>query len=435
MLAKFFNWTRLSIVVGILASLLVAVPVQAGGIQSNPIDESASFVAPPRPVLLSPAKGALVKNLTPVLKWKDNGAHYYRIQVASDNIFLNLVKDDIFTRDQIIAGILYAPTLPPGKRLFWRVQGYSATDEPSPWSPVWNIRTPLLSPTLVSPTNTEPLLIDRPTFVWNAASNATLYRLQASVSPNFSTLLVNVAVDTTQYTVPQDLPQNRTIYWRVRGRNTLLAGPWSLKWSFKTGNPPSVPVLISPANAALVRDFEPLFNWNNSTTPTGVTIKHYELQVDDNNDFSSLVIEETVTVSEFQAASALPSETKFFWRVRAIGTHDISGLDHTSGWSPRWSFTTSIPTPTSFTMIPGATNVLQPSFDWDDSTGTAVSGYTIQVSTKADFSTLIINVTKPTSVYAMTKDLPANKPIYVRVRANGTNGPSAWATLDFTIVP
>lgn len=422
MSSKFFKWTRLCVLMGVLASLLVAMPAQA----------SNSFAAPPRPVLLTPKKGVLVKSLTPPLKWKLNGAHHYRIQIATDSLFLNLVKDEFITEEQISSGVVYAPTVPAGRRLYWRVRGLSATDEASPWSAVWNFKTPLLSPTLVSPTNAEVLTTDRPTLDWNVSSNATQYLLQVSTSKTFASLLLSKTLNApqTEYSFTKDLPQNRTIYWRVKAKNKLLAGPWSAKWTFKTGNPPTVPVLISPGNGSLVTDFTPLFNWNNSTNPSGTTFLRYELQVDDNDDFSSPEIEETTTPateSQFTAVSDLASETKFYWRVRAI--NEISAVEHTSAWSARWSFTTSKPAPTGLIVLP---NALKPTFDWDDSASAGVTGYTIQISTRADFGTLLINSTSPNSSYTPGSNLPAGKLLYWRVRVNGTNGPSGWSYEEYT---
>jgi hypothetical protein len=61
-----------------------------------------------------------------------------------------------------------------------------------------------------------------------------------------------------------------------------------------------------------------------------------------------------------------------------------------------------------------------------------IKSYTIQVSTNASFSTLLLNTTTPNSFYTMTKNLPAGKVLYWRVRVNGDNGPSAWTTTQYT---
>lgn len=423
---RFLNWIRAYLLIGLLASMLNAMPAQASAIHY-----SKSFAAPAKPVLVSPAKGTLVKTITPTLKWKVvNGATYYRVQVAYDSGFGDLVKDDTTTN------VAYVPTLPPGTRFYWRVRAFNASDEASPWSAVWNFKTPLVPPVLVAPTAGEVLFTDRPTFEWNPVFTATQYILQVSAQSTFSTLLVNTTVKatqpTTKYTMTKDLPQNKTLYWRVRSKSSTLTSGWSPKQTFKTGNPPSVPVLVAPALDALVNDYTPLFNWNNSTVPSVGTFKQYEIQVDDNNDFSSPEVDTTttpVTESQYTHGLDLASNTKYFWRVRAVQT--IDGNDHFSGWSKVWSFRAAIPAPTGLTVIP---NGLKPTFQWDDATATpsgTISGYTIQISAKQDFSTLLVNSTPVNSQYTPGSNLPAGKTLYFRVRVNGANGPSAWSSGQF----
>jgi hypothetical protein len=323
------------------------------------------------------------------------------------------------------------------------MKAVNAVSEESNWSATWNFRTPLVPPVLVAPAADESLLTDRPTFSWDPVLTATQYILQVSAVSNFSTLLVNTTVKTTEYSMTKDLPQNKTIYWRVRSKSSTLTSAFSAKQSFKTGNPPTAPALLTPANGALVNDYTPLLDWKNSTTPTtpiNTVFKRYEIQVDDNNDFSSPEINtvttlDDITDSDFTPDTDLASNTKFYWRVRAVNTNDPNPDEHVSGWSTVWSFRTIISAPTTLAMVP-TTNVLRPSFDWDDAIATPsgiIKSYNIQVSTSPTFSTLIVNSTTVLSTYKMASNLPTGKTIYWRVRVNGTNGPSAWSNSQFVM--
>lgn len=380
------------------------------------------------PVLLSPAPGALVNSLQPVLDWKDSNpaAHHYQVQIATNSGFTALVINENDVADSTFT----PPTaLTPGKLYYWRVRAFNINGVASGWSAVRTFKTPLAQPVLVLPTEGEFLLTDRPTFEWSPVSGATSYILQVSRVENFSTLLVNTTLNTTEYSMSKDLPQNRDLLWRVRAKTSAVNSPWSVKGTFKTGNPPSVPVLVAPVNGILSKDYTPRFNWNNSTLPSGTMFKHYELQVADNNQFTSRVIETTTAISEFTPLSDLASNTKFYWRVRAVNTDN-----HTSGWSPVWSFRTALQAPQALTMIPGETNLQRPSFEWEAPTGTgAITGYTIQVSTSANFSTLLENRTVKDPTHVMGRNLPFDRLIYWRVRVNGVNGPSAWAVEQFSI--
>jgi hypothetical protein len=144
------------------------------------------------------------------------------------------------------------------------------------------------------------------------------------------------------------LPQNKTVFWRVRAKTSDVMGPWSAVWSFTTGNPPGVPVLLSPPNGALIRRTTLLFDWKDSTLPPETLFKEYAIQVDDDKDFSSPVVDTTTAPgdlgdSDLALDFALPANSKFYWRVKAVNT--VNGMDHSSGWSAIWSFRTVLLAP------------------------------------------------------------------------------------------
>lgn len=389
-------------------------------------------------ILVAPLSGTLTSTLQPSLDWKDaiSDVYQYQIQIAENNKFSSSIVDETN-----IAVSTFTPpmNLFPGKLYYWRVKTFNSFGDASKWSTVWTFKTPLAQPVMISLTGAEPLLIDRPTFEWSAVDGATSYILQVSAVNNFSTLLVNTTLNTTNYTMTKDLPQNKTLFWRVRAKSPAVSSPWSVKGSFKTGNPPGVPVLVAPTHNALVKNYTPKFDWKNSTIPTGTTFKHYEFQWDDNSGFSS---PESATTtlgdrlnSDFTPETSLASNTKFYWRVRAVNTvvNPVTSTEeeHVSGWSPVWSLRTVVSAPTGLTITPGDPNPLRPSFTWDSVTGPgAITGYTIQISTRADFSTLLVNSTTPNPFYGMTKNLPAGKMLYWRVRVNGANGPSIWSPTE-----
>jgi large repetitive protein len=76
---------------------------------------------------------------------------------------------------------------------------------------------------------------------------------------------------------------------------------------------------------------------------------------------------------------------------------------------------------------------LKPAFDWSDVAG--ATGYTIQVSIVPTFLVLVVNkvIGTATPQYIPTVNLPAGILLYWRVRANGTNEPSAWSVETLTM--
>ncbi len=264
----------------------------------------------------------------------------------------------------------------------------------------------------------------RPNFHWPAIPGAKSYTLQASTSTSFSSLLVDKDLSSTSYALQSALPSNKQIYWRVK---TNTGSPIYMpkgRLGFKTGNPPSLPKLSSPASNKLLTSYTPLLDWSSSTLPSGVSLSYYQVQVATDSTFSNLVIDEKPTQSSYQVSSpGLTPNTKYYWRVQAIGSNG-----HTSNWtSTRYFRAAMLPT----TLISPANSTspalttLRPTFSWNPVKD--ITSYTIQISTSSSFSSTLVNTKVSATSYKPTKNLSAGKKLYWRVRAEGSNGPSLWS--------
>ena len=279
---------------------------------------------------------------------------------------------------------------------------------------------------LISPADHAVLNTKRPTFLWAGLPGATGYNLQASAVSSFKSLAINVTLSSTTYTYGSDLVGAATYYWRVRAKNTYGWGPYSAAWDFKTGNPPSVPLLLLPSNNSLVSSYDHVnFSWKPSTTPSGTSFSHYEIQLASDAVFSSPLFDAVPGGPSYAASVALSPNTTYFWHVRAYNT-----AGDLSGWSLTWSFRTVMSPPTLITPIHDVTvSTLRPLFDWGDVGG--ASKYTIQISASSSFTPTLVTGSPTASNFTPSKDLPANTPLFWRVQALGTNGPSAWSKESF----
>jgi predicted phage tail protein len=93
---------------------------------------------------------------------------------------------------------------------------------------------------------------------------------------------------------------------------------------------PAAPKLLSPAEAAAIRDV-PELSWSEVNDPSGVT---YSLQVDSYSEPSRRVIDEVGLIDNFYIPSSPLPEGTYYWRVKAI-----DGAGNESGWSSVGSFT------------------------------------------------------------------------------------------------
>jgi CSLREA domain-containing protein len=279
-------------------------------------------------------------------------------------------------------------------------------------------------PDLLTPADDEQLLNNRPTFDWTVVSGALSYTIQISNNIGFTGTPTSNTVTASTFTQPTNLPNNVTRYWRVQATRAGGPGPWSEIRSFVTASAPSAPGLASPGNNALVTDYTPLLNWNNSSVPAGTTFQKYELQIATDSAFTSptsVDVSGAVTNSDYTPGTDLDSNSTYYWRVRAFNT-----LGQYSAWSNVRNFRTALVPPTLVTPIEAEQMLVnRPTFEWDDVPG--ADDYRIQISNNVGFTSTLTNATVTSSTYTRTADLPFGATLYWRVRSDGVNGPSAWS--------
>jgi hypothetical protein len=192
--------------------------------------------------------------------------------------------------------------------------------------------------------------------------------------------------------------------------------------------------LLSPANGASTGDNTPFLDWSTVTAATAV---HYRLQVDNNADFSTPLINETwVESSSYTVSTALPDGV-YYWRVSAV---DAEG--NTSAWTANWSFTVDttdtvvLSPPTLLSPSNGAsTDDSTPFLDWTTVTAATTVHYRLQVDNDAGFSSMLVNEAwVVSSSFTVTAALPDGV-YYWRVSAvDAEANTSAWtASWSFAV--
>jgi hypothetical protein len=398
----------------------------------------------PSPVL--PAANALLTDTTPTLDWTDSTIpagstdfDHYEIQVAMNS---STFAENVESATVNTGSSLELPwALNNGATYYWHVRSYNADGDFSGWSLTRAIRIAMLPPSLVSPVDAIDTHTRRPVFQWDTVPNATGYTIQISNAPAFTTVIASgntTGNSRTTFTPASDLPAGMNLYWRVRanGPNT---SPFSAAEDFVTGNPPSIPVLVSPKTNTLVTDSTPLLDWNNVTILYGgASFLRYEVQIATNSSFttgaeSEFSTPDDITDSRLEWPRELASGTTYFWRVRSWNADN----DYSS-WSAARTLRTllSAPTLSSPVAAGGTVTTLRPVFTWVAVTGAA--GYTIQISRNDSFTLILSskNISGGATVtYTPTANLPAGIQLFWRVRANGANGPSIWSAVESFITP
>jgi hypothetical protein len=241
---------------------------------------------------------------------------------------------------------------------------------------------------------------------WGDVERATTYELQESADPAFGAHTVRYNGGNSEFSVSGQ--QGGVWYYRVRASNAGGDGPWSNVES--VGVIPDAPVLEPISNAD--GDGEYLVDWNDATGAAS-----YELEADDNSEFSSPELVYDGANSQFQV-SGQPTG-RWYYRVRA---------GNTAGQSP-WSNTESVG------VVPDAP-VLEP-IENSDGDGAylvawnAVTGatrYRLEEDDNPEFES-------PTLRYAgvgtqFQVDIQPSGRWYYRVRASNLGGDSAWSNTE-----
>jgi hypothetical protein len=269
------------------------------------------------------------------LSWENISSNYkYRVQLSTDSLFTAPLVNTLAPSSSYAVGPLLSAT-----PYYWRVLTWYSSNGTSPWSATRKFTVGLESPQVATPVLVDPAafateVYPNPRFLWNHASGATSYQLQVATVPNFSALVRNDSgITALSRTVNSVLTPNNEYYWRVRGWNSLGAGPWSEISAFTTVlSIPIAPTLLSPvAFATGVPADSPTLSW--SEVQGAIS---YRLQVSPSSDFTTFVSNDT-TMATSRTSGNLAGFTDYYWRVYA------KNFKGTSAYSSVRRFTTGEP--------------------------------------------------------------------------------------------
>ena len=335
---------------GISYTLTVSNIIDRAG---NPIDatgNTANFTrsantAPPPPTINSPQSGAEVANLTPTLVVNtttdpEGDVLTYAFEVST--------KPDFSTIAAFMTGI--TPTgatasWTPGTSLtdhtlyYWRTlatDGNKNSAYMTTASFFVNLANePPSVPGINSPPNSAYVSSNRPTLsVTNAADldrDTLTYTFQVASNDSFTTVITQqtgIPQDpsgTTSWVTDASLNENTTYYWRARATDEHgTQGNWvSASFFVNTVNePPSAPVMNSPAPGSEVIILTPTLTVNNATDNDRDPLT-YIFEIDAVNTFSSpdkhvsSSITSGVSTTSWTPTISLKDNTSYYYRVKA----------------------------------------------------------------------------------------------------------------------
>ncbi len=339
--------------------------------------------APEPPISgFDPTGGATIGTATPTCTWDhatdpdptddDTNLHYI-VEFSKQQAFGTVVYQ--YTTAEGVNSVTLTELLDDLMTWYWRVRTVDDSGAVSGWSVVQSfvVDTTNELPTApldgFIPPDGSNVSDTTPRFEWNPGTDDTTpenelwYELDLATDAVIDTTstiysgntLANLG--TTQLTLPAGnaLPQpaaGETVdyYWRVRtvdGAGARSAWSGVLHFILGDNNPPNAPTDgFWPAGGAQVADDTPTYRWNHATDPdandTFDTLR-YNIQIDDNNDFSSPLVDvvdipvpagtaltDPVTF-DHPAGTPLTVGVMYFWRVMTKDVQDAT--------SDQWSAT------------------------------------------------------------------------------------------------
>ncbi|MHB9139782.1 MAG: choice-of-anchor Q domain-containing protein, partial [Victivallaceae bacterium] len=354
------------------------------------------------------------------LDWSDatdnvTGVKQYQVELASDSGFSNIVDTQSLTASNAdLSGLTDGS-------YYWRVRTQDNAGNWSNWSTSSSFNLDTTAPSIPDGLTQTDNGGGSVSFDWNDSADTNgvaQYELRVDNNNDFSSPENTTTATVSSATITGIA--DGAYFWQVRSQDN--SGNWSA-WS-TSGNvtidttAPSVPdgmtQTVTGSNVA--------FEWNDASDANGVA--QYEMQVDNNNDFSSP--ENTLTPAVSSANLNGMTDGSYFWRVR---TQDNFG--NWSSWSTSGNFVIDITLPTTPDGLTQTSNGGgSVSFDWNDaSDSSGIAQYQLQADNNNNFSSPEKNVTSATSDVTVTGILEGSYFWRVRAQDNAGNW-SAWSTVS-----
>ncbi len=374
------------------------------------------------PVQLFPPNDTINQPLTLSLIWRSvSGALRYHLQVASHSSFIvGVIVNDTTITDtfKVVSG------LANNTKYYWRLTTIGSEGR-SVRTATWNFTTlPLapIAPVLNFPVNNA---INQPvnlTVQWNAAAQATSYRLEVSNDSSFATIVIIDSNITTTSKLIGPLAYDTKHYWRVNAKNAGGTSPYSEVRNFTTSiAAPGFPILTSPFNNAQNLITRPTFIWARQ-----ITASSYRLQIATDTNFNVIVFNDsTITDTTKELSQALQNNAKYFWRVNA---KNIGG---TSAYSEIRSFRTIVALPSQPQLVsPADSAILSTStvgFVWYQGVP-SVTKYWFEYSNNEMFTNSTIDTTLTDTTKSLS-GLVNNQTYWWRVKANNAAGWGSYSAI------
>jgi len=283
-------------------------------------------------------------------------------------------------------------------------------------------QTLVYTPELKNPANDATNQMPDVVVSWYAVAGSLnlQYQLQVDTSMNFNS---SQLVDVTQTLITgyqmSNLFFNTKYYWRVRAIDGTTS-PWSEIWNFTVFNTVD---LLTPTNNKLDQESNVDLTWKSRKGLIDITgVSNFSYQVDTSMNFDSpLLYQGMVAGNVFKGTTQwLLFGTKYYWRVQAKHSKDVSG------WSDPFNFTVLDEVTLSSPSNNAVNQVLNAALKWKVVGG--ILSYDYQISSNENFTSLVFSGETDT-LETNCEFLMFGNDYWWRVRARHQNDTTTWGEI------
>lgn len=173
-----------------------------------------------------------------------------------------------------------------------------------------------------TPAAGEKLALQIVAFDWDDFPDAVQYRLQLALEDDFLNPLVDITLETSDYSYPKDLLDGQTYYWRLSSFDGVTWSDWSNTLHFYSRYPLPAPELLTPDNGLKTNHITapPTLSW--TEVPEAA---YYQVHISTSYLFSTKIINHKTDPGVLAFDFPLLPDGKYYWRVRAFDSVGVKG--------------------------------------------------------------------------------------------------------------
>lgn len=293
------------------------------------------------PTSLSPASGTTNVVPTPVLAWVSSDTDF-EIDIASDSQFTNIVESGTSNSNSytVKSALSWSGTF------YWRVRAKEVFNEGTlPKYSNWATSNFTVKPIPVPAAPNVSSVLDTDTnftFSWDAVTYADHYHVTITRASDSVVVFDDSNVTALHVSLVSQYYEDTFNVSVVAINSSGSSVPGTASVNTGTFPTPAVPTSLQPASGTTDTVQSPTLSW------TGNDSKYdYDIQIDNNSDFSSVVESGSATSGSYAVQTVLDWDTTYYWRVRAKESYNEGTKTKYSAWTIAHNFAVTVPVPSA----------------------------------------------------------------------------------------